>query len=162
MSNIEQGPSSGLSKREALNQALGCAIGKVAHPFSGEKAEQLQSTLTRPITADDAKAAGMATLHTAKDLPFALVKDINLGARDVVLQSLLALSSPFTAATRCFRSNLEGQRARQDLPVALVKEPIIHTRNAALKLMSVFLAPVTTTSRRFQSNFKDQKAKIEQ
>jgi hypothetical protein len=84
MSNIEQGLSKELSKREALNQALGCAIGKVAHPLSGEKAEQLQSTLTRPITADDAKAAGMATLHTAKDLPFTIMKEPIFGSRDLI------------------------------------------------------------------------------
>jgi len=136
MSNIEQGPSNELSKREALNQALGGAIGKVAHPFSGEKAEELQSTLTRPITADDAKAAGMATLSTAKGLPFTIAKEPMFGLMDLM-------------------------RAIEHLFKKETAEASNHTRQGVKELLAPVLWPITIAPERFRSNFVKEKQKLE-
>lgn len=100
-----------------------------------EKAGTPESKFTRPLTTKDAKVAGMATMHTVKDLPEAIIRESAVGLRNSV-RAIWHLSRE--------ENSLAAKCARQGV----------------IELLSPFMWPITIAPDRFQANLEKQRSKM--
>jgi hypothetical protein len=165
MSNIEQEPSKELSKREAMNKALADAIVKGAHPFLGEKAEELQSILTRPLTVEDVKAAGKtaadagrAAMHTVIESP--VVKATVVAGKttaDVGKATIHTfMELPVLMVRNCFHGSENLYEAVSHLFHKENLEAVNHARQGVKDIVSGVIYPIAIPSQ-FRRNLKIEK-----